>query len=127
MKLTDKLGSIRALRAAVRSARPVRNDLPAEADLLVECIGAEVRRNHYGEYLHVRQWFDSPEACDASRAALDLLAPGAPAAASDPANWLFLDTETTGLAGGTAPTRFWWAWRGSTRRVCKSSSISCAT
>jgi len=113
MKLSDKLGSIRALRAAVRSARPVRSDLPAAADMLVNCLGAEVRRNHYGEYLLVHQWFDSPEACASSRAALDLLAPDAPAAATDPANWLFLDTETTGLAGGTGTYAFlvgvaWW-------------------
>ena len=46
-------------------------------------------------------------------AALSLLAPGAPKEVRDPRQWLFLDTETTGLAGGTGTYPFlvgiaWW-------------------
>ncbi len=45
--------------------------------------------------------------------ALRLLAPGACAEVSDPRQWLFLDTETTGLMGGTGTYPFmvgiaWW-------------------
>jgi hypothetical protein len=120
MKLTDKLGRLRALRAAVHSARRVTAEGAEEArgrescgDALERLVGAVRQRNHYGEFLLVRRWFDAPEACAASRTALQLLAPDAPAAAADPANWLFLDTETTGLAGGTGTYAFlvgvaWW-------------------
>ena len=46
-------------------------------------------------------------------AALRLLAPDAPDEVADPRQWLFLDTETTGLAGGTGTYPFlvgiaWW-------------------
>ena len=46
-------------------------------------------------------------------AALRLLAPDAPAEVADAERWLFLDTETTGLAGGTGTYPFlvglaWW-------------------
>ena len=46
-------------------------------------------------------------------AALRLLAPEAPDEIADPQQWLFLDTETTGLAGGTGTYPFmigiaWW-------------------
>jgi uncharacterized protein len=45
--------------------------------------------------------------------ALRLLAPNAPADVADPRQWLFLDTETTGLTGGTGTYAFlvgiaWW-------------------
>ena len=46
-------------------------------------------------------------------AALQLLAPGAAREVADPRQWLFLDTETTGIAGGTGTYPFlvgiaWW-------------------
>ncbi len=44
----------------------------------------------------------------------------------DPEQWLFLDTETTGLAGGTGTYPFWWASHGGTRAACRSSNSSCA-
>jgi uncharacterized protein YprB with RNaseH-like and TPR domain len=51
------------------------------------------------------------ERVDAS--ALRLLAPGAPEVVADPRQWLFLDTETTGIMGGTGTYPFmvgiaWW-------------------
>ena len=52
-----------------------------------------------------------PDSFDPS--ALRLLAPDAPPEAADPQQWLFLDTETTGLAGGSGTYAFlvgiaWW-------------------
>ena len=54
-----------------------------------------------------------PPCSEIDAGALRLLAPGAPAEAADPQQWLFLDTETTGLAGGTGTYPFmvgiaWW-------------------
>ncbi len=109
--------------ARVASLRPVRKREPAapesaresaaEADTLIGLLGASVRRNRYGEHLEVRQWFSTPEACAPSAPALDLLLREKPDHAVDPAEWLFLDTETTGLAGGTGTYAFlvglaWW-------------------
>jgi uncharacterized protein YprB with RNaseH-like and TPR domain len=58
------------------------------------------------------------EGCEATgielnAAALRLLAPDAPADVANPEQWLFLDTETTGLSGGTGTYPFlvgiaWW-------------------
>jgi len=119
VKLEDKLGRVRALRAAVRSARPVNAEVAervrreSSGSELEELLGAELRRNHYGEYLHVCHWFETPGVCAPSLDSVRLLQPEAPRVAADPAKWLFLDTETTGLAGGTGTYAFligvaWW-------------------
>ena len=66
----------------------------------------------------VRKWFSEPIGFPApegelNSSALRLLAPGACAEVADPRQWLFLDTETTGLMGGTGTYPFlvgiaWW-------------------
>jgi uncharacterized protein YprB with RNaseH-like and TPR domain len=106
--------------AALRPARKRVPDIPradqgraAEGDALAALLGATVSRNRYGEHLVVRQWFSSPEECAPSAHAMRLLLPEDSGQASDPADWLFLDTETTGLAGGTGTYAFlvglaWW-------------------
>jgi uncharacterized protein YprB with RNaseH-like and TPR domain len=113
MKLGDKFGRLTALRAAVASARPVSVSGTPGAERLAELTGATVERNRYGEYLAVRQWFSTPEPFPLHETAVRRLAPDAGAAACDPERWLFLDTETTGLAGGTGTYAFlvglaWW-------------------
>jgi uncharacterized protein YprB with RNaseH-like and TPR domain len=80
-----------------------------------------VARNHFGEHLAVRNWFSTPEFSAPSAIALELLSRTrgeyqsrrTRAALDDPCRWLFLDTETTGLAGGTGTYPFlvgiaWW-------------------
>ena len=104
---------------AVRGVSP---DIPAGTGRLAEILGASVRRNRFGEHLGLRRWFSetigdglvlsAPEQ-EIDPAALSLLAPGAPKEVRDPRQWLFLDTETTGLAGGTGTYPFlvgiaWW-------------------
>ncbi len=87
-------------------------------------LGAQTGRNRYGEHLVARQWYSTPEACAPDANVLRLLLPAgkrvtareaerAAAEAADPNQWLFLDTETTGLAGGTGTYAFlvglaWW-------------------
>src|SRR5713101_3298611 len=93
-------------------------ELPPAAGALAERLGATIESNHYGEHLRLRRWYDRPESCALDSgalrdSALALLAPGALPEAADPARWLFLDTETTGLAGGTGTYAFliglaWW-------------------
>lgn len=103
------------------ASRSAALQAPNQEDSLATLIGAGVARNHFGEHLAVRNWFSTPEFAEPSGAALELLSrtrdPGvsrqARAAVEDPGKWLFLDTETTGLAGGTGTYAFlvgigWW-------------------
>ena len=79
-------------------------------------VAATPIRNSHGECLSVRRWFDGHDCGASLDLALRLLLalPGEiPREALDPAQWLFLDTETTGLAGGTGTYAFlvglaWW-------------------
>lgn len=120
MSATDKFARIAALRPSRRgTATGTRVEAGAAGDRLGELLGAGVNRNHYGEHLSLRQWYSTPEMCSPDARALCLLLPQSAdgedfaAAALDPAQWLFLDTETTGLAGGTGTYAFmvgvaWW-------------------
>src|SRR5580704_8211585 len=113
---------------AVGEPRGFLPNFPEGSERLAELLGAAALRNEFGEHLALRKWFSdvadgvktdcSPlghgmagERMDAS--ALRLLMPGAPKEVADPRQWLFLDTETTGLMGGTGTYPFlvgvaWW-------------------
>jgi uncharacterized protein len=112
--------------AALRPTRPVPSRSaalrePDQEDAIARLIGAGVAKNHFGEHLVLRNWFSTPESFEPSELALELLSRtrnvplsrSARAALKDPSKWLFLDTETTGLAGGTGTYAFliglaWW-------------------
>ena len=114
--------------AALKPARPVsrqteRRELraPGEEDPLAQLLGAGIVKNYFGEHLAVRNWFSTPEYAEPSAVSLELLSRTRDestsrkirAALDDPSKWLFLDTETTGLAGGTGTYAFlvglaWW-------------------
>jgi uncharacterized protein YprB with RNaseH-like and TPR domain len=133
----DPFARLAALRPVKR--RPAHTTEPAgDAGELARLIGATVKRNRFGEHLAVRRWYAAPEQCfakddDRAARALRLLLPaqsrpaskssakstaraGSPRDAErifDPSQWLFLDTETTGLAGGSGTYAFrvglaWW-------------------
>lgn len=118
--LNDRFGRLAALkparkRVALEDAAPrgMAPEIPAGAERLAEILGASVRSNRYGEHLALRRWFSEPAECALPSDALRLIAPDAPECAADPEQWLFLDTETTGLAGGTGTYAFlvgiaWW-------------------
>ena len=122
MNLVDKFAHVAALRPArKRDVEPARTaDLPTECDHLTQLLGAQTIRNRYGEHLSARQWFATPEMCLPDSRSLSLLLPqgtldarAVAKSAADPEQWLFLDTETTGLAGGTGTYAFlvgiaWW-------------------
>jgi hypothetical protein len=101
--------------------RPAALRAPGEDDMIGRLLGAGVAKNHFGEHLAIRNWFSTPEFGEASGSTLELLSRTRDeslsrktrAALEDPARWLFLDTETTGLAGGTGTYAFlvgiaWW-------------------
>ncbi|HLZ92717.1 MAG TPA: ribonuclease H-like domain-containing protein [Candidatus Acidoferrum sp.] len=83
--------------------------------------GAAIATNRFGQHVLVRNWFSSPEYSEVSEVTLELLSrcrdealtKRTRTALADPSKWLFLDTETTGLAGGTGTYAFliglaWW-------------------
>jgi uncharacterized protein len=120
----DKFSRLAALRPAPGTAglaRPPALGVVDEEDGLAQLIGAKIGRNRYGEHLTARNWFETPEFAEPSNTALELLSRNreenvsqqARAAVENPQKWLFLDTETTGLAGGTGTYAFlvgiaWW-------------------
>jgi len=80
-----------------------------EADRLALVLGA----SEYGEHLSLHCWCGEPARYIPNIDALRLLMPDAPELVADPERWLFLDTETTGLAGGSGTYAFlvgiaWW-------------------
>src|SRR5215467_15213153 len=75
-------------------------------EVLARILGATTKTNQYGEYLSVRCWCAQPPRYSPDSCALKLLSPEAPDEIADPDQWLFLDTETTGLAGGSGTYAF---------------------
>jgi uncharacterized protein YprB with RNaseH-like and TPR domain len=120
---TDKFSRLSALKP-VRTAAPSKPRdlrLPDETDPISLLLGGGIARNKYGEHLAIRNWFSAPEFAPPAPAALELLLRTRNenitrrnrAVLENPEKWLFLDTETTGLAGGTGTYAFlvglaWW-------------------
>jgi uncharacterized protein YprB with RNaseH-like and TPR domain len=135
--------------SALKPARPVaprrtRRE-PSEEDTLARLLGAGVSTNRFGEHLAVRNWFSTPEFAAPHAACLRLLSQHrdedisrrSRTALANPEKWLFLDTETTGLAGGTGTYAFliglaWWDAGGLQveqlfmRDFCEEHSVLCA-
>ena len=123
-RTTDRFSRLRALEPARPVAAPPDRPAlraPDEEDTLVQLLGAGVVRNHFGEHLAIRNWYSTPEFAVPSAISLELLARAhdeppsrkTRATLADSSRWLFLDTETTGLAGGTGTYAFlvglgWW-------------------
>jgi uncharacterized protein len=124
----DKFARLAALRPAPKvmdlAERLSPEDSPSvdvDECTLATLLGATIARTKFGNHLSIRNWHATPEFPDVAPTALDLLChtpePARTkkwrAAAADPEKWLFLDTETTGLAGGTGTYAFlvgiaWW-------------------
>ena len=100
--LSDSSG----LRSGIQGIRP-------NPERLAHVLGATTKANQYGNYLSVRCWCARPPRFLPDARALKLLLPDTPDEVVDPDQWLFLDTETTGLAGGSGTYAFlvglaWW-------------------
>jgi hypothetical protein len=109
--VADKISRVAALR-------PVRMPGPAGSchsnkDQLTHILGGEIASNRFGSHIVLRSRFPQPKVAQLSASVLRLLEPGSVDSACDAARWMFLDTETTGLAGGTGTYAFlvglaWW-------------------
>lgn len=83
------------------------------ADRIARLLEAEQRETERGRHLVVKRRFPDPTVRPVGPRAHRLLFPGGTELTADPRNWIFLDTETTGLAGGTGTYAFlvgvaWW-------------------
>jgi uncharacterized protein len=119
---SDRFSRLAALKPVRQlPARPSMLRSPNEDDPVAHLLGAGVASNHFGEHLAIRNWYSSPEFTEPSPVALDLLSRVRDesqfrkmrTALANPEKWLFLDIETTGLAGGTGTYAFligiaWW-------------------
>jgi len=112
--LEDTLAHVAALRprAGMNAPRPAAEGA-RNAEPLLRLLGGRVGSNRFGDHVCVQCRFPEPRPSEMSPRALQLLSPGSAASACDFRQWLFLDTETTGLAGGTGTYAFlvglgWW-------------------
>src|SRR5579863_2825598 len=133
----DKFARLAALKPAQKAIELTERLSPEDSPSpsLDECtlatlLGATIASNKFGSHLSIRNWHATPEYCEPAAGVMDLLG-RRPASESgrykslrpdeaaprklleDPEKWLFLDTETTGLAGGTGTFAFlvgiaWW-------------------
>jgi len=90
-----------------------RHTVRPDVERLAQVLGATTKTNQHGEFLSVRCWCAQPPSFSPDLRALKLLLPNAPEEIADPGEWLFLDTETTGLSGGSGTYPFlvgiaWW-------------------
>jgi len=120
--VTDRFARLAALKPArAFPQKPPDLRTPSDDDPVSLLLGGGIARNHYGDHLAIRNWFSTPEFAAPSPVALDLLSQSRDvtltrrtrAAVENADKWLFLDTETTGLAGGTGTYAFlvglaWW-------------------
>jgi uncharacterized protein YprB with RNaseH-like and TPR domain len=120
--LADKFSRLAALKPTrAMAAHPSTRRAPEHEDSLSRLLGAAIATNHYGEHVSVSNWFSTPEFAAPLSSTLELLcrtrdvelSRRTQAALADPTKWLFLDTETTGLSGGTGTYAFliglaWW-------------------
>jgi uncharacterized protein YprB with RNaseH-like and TPR domain len=118
----DKFSRLAALKP-VRQEGPLAEPLsePMQGDEIAHLLGALQLKTRFGQHLTIRNWYATPEFSEPAGQALDLLTRNKDeelsrrtrAALEDPHKWLFLDTETTGLSGGTGTYAFlvglgWW-------------------
>jgi uncharacterized protein YprB with RNaseH-like and TPR domain len=129
MSTADILGRLKALRpTSGREPRTTSESrghapfLPEGAERLVELLEAKIHANEFGEHVALRKWYAEPVTDtpglgapegELPAAALELLAPNTWREIADSREWLFLDTETTGITGGTGTYPFmvgiaWW-------------------
>lgn len=110
----DRLSRIAALRPRARTpGLQPSADANSNSEQLMQLLGGESRTNRLGGHVHVRRRFPQPQPVTLSPRALRLIVPGLHDSICDASQWLFLDTETTGLAGGTGTYAFlvglaWW-------------------
>src|SRR5262249_46473406 len=109
----QKSGSYLPLQDGVGESLSPMQKVRPDVERLAQTLGATTKANDYREYLPVPCWCAQPSPHPPDIRALKLLSAEASDVIADPDQWLFLDTETTGLAGGSGTYAFlvglaWW-------------------
>jgi uncharacterized protein YprB with RNaseH-like and TPR domain len=110
----DRFSRISALRPNAQSVRRTSDAGRASNwGRLVQLLGGEIRSNALGSYIYVQRRLPHRQAEAIDTLGLRLIVSDAADSVSDTDQWVFLDTETTGLAGGTGTYAFlvglgWW-------------------
>jgi len=115
----SRLAALKPVQVAVPLAEP--GNEPMQGDEITRLLGGLCQKTKFGQHLTIRNWYSTPEFAEPDGRSLDLLTQNRDetisrktrAALENPEKWLFLDTETTGLAGGTGTYAFltgigWW-------------------
>jgi uncharacterized protein len=110
--ITGKLSHIAALKPRPRILDR-SSETASNSEKLLQLLDGENRVNRLGSHIRVCRRFDGPAAGALELRALQLIASGPMDILGDASQWLFLDTETTGLAGGSGTYAFlvglaWW-------------------
>ncbi len=115
--LEDRLSRVSALRPrSPLTGIGLRLSASSNSLRLTELLGGENKVNRFGSHLLVKTCFSQPslnESMPPRTESLRLLADPCDDSVADLHRWVFLDTETTGLAGGTGTYAFligigWW-------------------
>jgi uncharacterized protein YprB with RNaseH-like and TPR domain len=117
--LTDRFFHVSALRPAanrIAETRPAHRD-STSSERLMQLLQAQCLGNRLGKHMLASSVFQEPGLTAVDFETLRLLAPQADVSICDPSRWLLLDTETTGLSGGTGTYAFlvgvaWWEGSG---------------
>ncbi len=109
----DRLARLAALRPRGTTGLQSGTGASAEAERLVQRIGGESQGNRFGGHVRVHRRFAHPKCATMEPRALRRIVTVPGEILFDSGQWLFLDTETTGLAGGTGTYAFlvglaWW-------------------
>ncbi len=103
----DRLSRVSALRPSSQRMKRTPDACRASScKRLVRLLDGEIRNNPLGSHTYVQRRFTHPPAQAIDSRGLKLIAQSAEDSISDTGQWLFLDTETTGLAGGTGTYAF---------------------
>ncbi len=112
--IADRLSRVAALRPRSRMPEllPGTGGL-SNSEKLVQLVEGESRVNRLGGHIRVQRLHAQPRAERMDSRSLRLIASDSVDVLRDSSQWLFLDTETTGLAGGTGTYAFlvglgWW-------------------
>jgi len=112
--LEDKLSRLSALHPRGHVSNILSGTgADASSEQFLQLLGGEIRVNHSGSHVRLLRRFAQPQAAEIDPRALRLIGGAPEDVPCDLSKWLFLDTETTGLAGGAGTYAFlvglaWW-------------------
>lgn len=106
MDSSDKLSRLSALRPILRASPSPWAAAQSRRNRIADILASECEALRCDTHIAARWRLTHPPPVELGARARVLLGSGTPDVLDDPSRWLFLDTETTGLAGGTGTYAF---------------------